>query len=249
MPTPPPPKPTEALDVLAPPSSPIIKIVIYFSKSEWQLAFFSLQQAVNHRALITFVTSLTLWARCSAGENGTSNKGPPQPQPPSVHSKCENLSNYGFYKILLTFHLLSFSHTPPTKHPRSQQLCTPNLLAHLLKKTLDKETTLFQLSLLASPSPCRLVLTQQGLSRSKQPEVTLLSVTPSYPGRGPGSRETRSAGPRGHKAQINRDERYIWSLHRSLARAHQGQASFSAAVKSTAFSGHRSAPQRSRFSV
>lgn len=74
---------------------------------------------MNHQALITFITSLTLWACRSARENGTSNKGPPQPQPPSVHSKCENLSNYGFYKILLTFHLLSFSHSrpPPYKTP------------------------------------------------------------------------------------------------------------------------------------
>lgn len=115
---------------------------------------------MNHQALITFITSLTLWACRSARENGTSNKGPPQPQPPSVHSKCENLSNYGFYKILLTFHLLSFSHSrpPPTKHPRLEQFCTPNLLAQLREKLWrTKQPNSNSPSTPLSLSPCAFV--------------------------------------------------------------------------------------------
>lgn len=53
---------------------PFIKIVIYFSKSEWQLAFFSLQQAVIQAALITFVTSLTPGLRALCRENGPATK-------------------------------------------------------------------------------------------------------------------------------------------------------------------------------
>lgn len=132
MPTQPPAAPpinlAVARDVLASPPSPIIKIVIYFSKSEWQLAFFSLQQAVNHPALITFVTSLTPPARRSARE-----KWDLQQRPLHSHSRlqfiqnAEKLSNCGFYEILLTFHLISSSHFPPKK-PRLQQFCTNSFL-------------------------------------------------------------------------------------------------------------------------
>lgn len=119
----------------------------------------------------------------------------------SYKVRAENLSNYGFSKILLTFHLLSFS------HPRLQQFCTPNLLAHLLKKLSALNNLIPTLPL---PFSALLVLTQRGLpGGSKEPEVTLSLVTPSYPGRGLGCSETDSAGSRGHKAQINRDERNI----------------------------------------
>lgn len=183
-----------------------------------------------------------------------------QQRPLRSHSRLRFIQNAkiyqtaDFYKILLTFHLLSFS------HPRSQQLLHSQSPGPPPEENSERwitkqphSTSLSPLSL--SPSLSDLVLTQQGLFRSKQPEVTLLSVTPSYPGHGPGSRETHSAGSRGHKAQINRDEGYIWSLHRSLACTHQGQASFSRAARvyhvrlSTASSDHGSPPQRSRFSV
>lgn len=64
------------------------------------------------------------------------------------------------YKILLTFHLLSFSHSrpPPTKHPRLEQFCTPNLLAQLQKKLWrTKQPNSNSPSTPLSLSPCAFV--------------------------------------------------------------------------------------------
>lgn len=165
---------------------------------------------MNHQALITFITSLTLWACRSARENGTSNKGPPQPQPPSVHSKCENLSNYGFYKILLTFHLLSFSHSrpPPLQNtPAWSSSALPISWPSSRRNSGELNNLIPTLHPHLSLCLPVLLLTQQGLLGSRQTGVILLSATPSYPGRGLGSTETVRARSWGHKAQINRDER------------------------------------------
>lgn len=165
---------------------------------------------MNHQALITFVTSLTLWARCSARENGTSNKGPPQPQPPSVHSECENLSNYGFHKILLTFHLLSSSHFPQTPplatvlHSQSPGPAPEENSVQWITKQAYSNSPAFLLSCACAD-----------VDSTRSPQVKTASQPPplSYPGRGPGSRETHGAGSWAHKAQINRDGHYLRSLH------------------------------------
>ncbi|CAB1457110.1 unnamed protein product [Pleuronectes platessa] len=79
-----------------------------------------------------------------------------------------------------------------------------NLPAHLPEETLVPE----------------LVLTQQGLLGSPQPEA-------AAPGQ-QGDRQCRAPGAQ--IADQRRDKRYIGSLHRSLACRHQGQAPFTGAL-------------------
>ncbi len=91
-------------DSAAPPSlHPFIKIVIYFSKSEWQLAFFSLQQAVNQAALITFVTSLTPGLHALCRENGLATK--------LSHSRLSSFKMQEFIKLMIFYDFVNIS--PP----------------------------------------------------------------------------------------------------------------------------------------
>lgn len=114
------------------------------------------------------------------------------------------------YKILLTFHLLSFSHSrpPPLQNtPAWSSSALPISWPSSRRNSGELNNLIPTLHPHLSLCLPVLLLTQQGLLGSRQTGVILLSANPSYPGRGLGSTETVRAKSWGHKAQINRDER------------------------------------------
>lgn len=128
------------------------------------------------------------------------------------HSRLRFIQNakiyqIGFYKILLTFHCLSF-HTPPKTCPfatvlHSQSPGPPPEETQCTKQPYSN-SPFFHLS-------CAWVDSTRSIQVKTARGHTIIN-TPSYPGHGLGSRKTGSVRSWGHKAQINRDERYIWSL-------------------------------------
>lgn len=162
---------------------------------------------MNHRALISFVTSLTLRARLSAGENGSGNKSSSQPRSPPLHS---NLSNYRFCAIFLNISPPIFLALPQNTSIQKQH-CTSKSPDPPLQETprITKQASS------NSSSSCLcfffvwlLEWIQQSPSRSKQPEVKLLSVVCPYPGHGLSCMGTGSTGSR----TLNRITSLIFGL-------------------------------------
>lgn len=120
------------------------------------------------------------------GKMGPPTKAPPQPQPPSLHSKCGEIIKLWISGDFVNISPHIFLALPRKDTPRPQRFCTRGVLRITKQPSPNTHNP-------PPPFPfplwfCALVLTQRGLLGSKRPEVAPPSLPLPYPGRGPGSR-------------------------------------------------------------